>query len=300
MPEPGSGLEIARATGDRATKGRGTSARAVASRGTTGGRTRVTKRRSAEEKPEKPQIASLDEQIGEINRRLNLVAAGSDDWLALVDAKRMLLEQTVSRTLETLPWSGSRRPPQECPEIISDLLRWEGMINYMYLDTHGYVTVGIGNLVKSEAAAQRLPFVDTVTGAPSRGEQIVEAFRRVSGMPAGMRAREYRSATTLRLPDEVVYSLAASRLQREFLPGVRRAFPHFDQYPSPAQRAIVDMAYNLGVKGISKFKSLRAACEAGDWQLAARESRRSTSRPERNEWTRQLFLQAGRTVIVTE
>ena len=53
------------------------------------------------------------------------------------------------------------------------------------------------------------------------------------------------------------------------------------------------MAYNLGAGGLAKFKNLRAACEAGDWALAATECSRSTSRPARNEWTRQMFLEAA-------
>lgn len=177
-------------------------------------------------------------------------------------------------------------------EIISDLIRWEGNRDHLYRDLKGYVTVGIGNLLKTEAAAQRLPFVDSKSGLSATKDQIAAEFRRVGAMPI-MRAWRYRSSTRLRLPESAARALASSRLRREFLPGIRRYFPHFDDYPKSAKRAIVDMAWNLGVGGISKFKKLRAACESGRWKDAAVESFRPGRRKERNEWTKQLFVQAG-------
>ena len=39
------------------------------------------------------------------------------------------------------------------------LFQYEGKIPHMYLDTKGYVTVGIGHLLKDVAAAQKVPFL---------------------------------------------------------------------------------------------------------------------------------------------
>ncbi len=61
-----------------------------------------------------------------------------------------------------------------------------------------------------------------------------------------------------------------------------------------AQRALVDMAYNLGVgKLAAKFPHLIAACRLGDFTSAAGESERSSSRLERNVAARDLFIQAA-------
>jgi GH24 family phage-related lysozyme (muramidase) len=179
--------------------------------------------------------------------------------------------------------------------IVDDLLRWEGNANHLYLDTHGLVTVGIGHLLRSPAAAQALPFIDERTGHLATKEDIAAAFRHVGQDRAGCRAEHYAKLTHLRLSDEVVREIATSRLENEFLPGLRREFPHFDDYPSSAQRALVDMAYNLGVGGLGHFHKLRASCEAGDWAQAATECHRRTCRAERNDWTQALFLVAART-----
>jgi GH24 family phage-related lysozyme (muramidase) len=176
---------------------------------------------------------------------------------------------------------------------LRDLLHWEGDIKYLYVDTRGYVTTGIGQLVKDAAEARQLPFIDTRTGAPATSQQIDQAFAAIQKLPKGHSDSWYATATHLRLPEETVRALAQSRLTSEFLPGLRRELPHFDSYPPSAQRALIDMAYNLGVGGVGRFQSLRAACEAGDWAQAAAECHRRTCRAERNDWTRDLFLQAG-------
>ena len=194
-------------------------------------------------------------------------------------------------------WSATNQeqPPSQ-QKMLSDLLRWEGDCHHLYLDSHGLVTVGIGNLVGSAAAATELPFVDKHTGRPATPAQIVEAFDRVSHLHKGPHAGAFASATTLRLPEDAVRALAAERLSGEFLPALRRDFPGFDNFPAPAQRALVDMAYNLGVGGLEKFHQLRDAVDAGDWRTAAAECHRRTCRAERNDWTRDLFSEAAASV----
>ena len=110
--------------------------------------------------------------------------------------------------------------------------------------------------------------------------------------PASTRA-DYERVSDLVLPPNLPRDLAAARLQREFLPGIRRLCPGFDGYPQPAQRALVDMAYNLGVGGLAKFPSMLQACERGDFAAAAGECHRRTCRDDRNEATRELFLAAS-------
>jgi GH24 family phage-related lysozyme (muramidase) len=185
---------------------------------------------------------------------------------------------------------GARLIPLE--RMLSDLLHFEGDVHHMYLDTNKLVTVGIGNLVDL-AAARKLPFMDRRTGEPATPDQIADAFHAVARQRPGLRAESYAEASVLRLPENTVRGLVATRLENEFLPGLRRTFPGFDGYPHSAQRALVDMEYSLGVGGLAKFHNLQGACEAGDWQAAANECHRRGARAERNEWTRDLFLKAA-------
>lgn len=192
---------------------------------------------------------------------------------------------------------GDNKVPSSIPrrQVLSDLLQWEGDIHHLYLDKHGLVTVGIGNLVKSAAGAEKLPFVDARTGQPATREQIDAAFEKVRAHAAGHGAQTYAHLTEIRLSEDAVGALTSQRLDNEFVPGLRGLFVKFEQFPPQAQRALIDMAYNLGLGGLSRFNHLRAACDAGDWTAAASDCHRRTCRAERNDWTRDLFIQAAAT-----
>ena len=163
----------------------------------------------------------------------------------------------------------------------------------MYVDTRGHVTTGIGHLLRDANAALALPWLHRATGAPATPAEIHAAFARVAAQPAGQHASRYQGVSDLVLPPNLPRDLAGMRLEREFLPGIRRLCPGFDGYPQPAQRALVDMAYNLGVGGLARFKNMLQACERGDFAAAAGECNRRTCRDDRNEATRELFLAAG-------
>jgi len=51
-----------------------------------------------------------------------------------------------------------------------------------------------------------------------------------------------------------------------------RNIPWGDGMPEPVQRAIVNMAFNLGWPRLSKFKKMLAALESGDFETAAVEA----------------------------
>ncbi len=51
----------------------------------------------------------------------------------------------------------------------------------------------------------------------------------------------------------------------------REFFPAFDSLLAPRQAVLVDMAFNLGLPKLRKFKKFRQALVRGDWQDAARE-----------------------------
>jgi len=57
--------------------------------------------------------------------------------------------------------------------------------------------------------------------------------------------------------------------------------------PEPAQRALANMAFNLGVPRLSQFKNMLAALEKGDYNLAAKEALNSN-------WAKQVGDRANR------
>jgi GH24 family phage-related lysozyme (muramidase) len=178
-------------------------------------------------------------------------------------------------------------------ELYTDLLRWEGKIAYMYLDSRGFVTVGVGNLVSSVEQAKKLPFVNANTGKTATPQEIETAFTAVSKMAKDRTAAHYKQNPSIELKDETIKLMAIKRLKEEFVPGLQKIFSGFDAYPDPAKQALVDMVYNLGGTGLKQFKKLIAAAEKGAWQEAANESHRTSCREARNNWTRERFKKAA-------
>lgn len=176
--------------------------------------------------------------------------------------------------------------------VVTDLARWEGFTTWLYLDTRGLVTVGIGNMLPTLEACRALPW--RTIDRPSSQAEVDEAWSAIRAQQPAKAASSYAGVTKVRLESIEVVRLAERRLEREFLPGLRRLWPAWDSFPAPAQKALVDMAWNLGVRGLGKFSNLRAAVKAQGWAAAARSCTRATSRPERNDWTRAQFAAAAR------
>ena len=74
---------------------------------------------------------------------------------------------------------------------------------------------------------------------------------------------------------------------------LRKVIPSWDQLPSPAQVALFDMGFNLGIGGLQKFRNLLAAVDARDWERAAAECHRKGIGDDRNAETERLFREAG-------
>ena len=66
----------------------------------------------------------------------------------------------------------------------------------------------------------------------------------------------------------------------------------FGNKPQSVKRATIDMTYNLGQNGFSKYKKMLKAIDDNDWATAAKESFRRGIGESRNKWTNDLFLEA--------
>jgi GH24 family phage-related lysozyme (muramidase) len=172
---------------------------------------------------------------------------------------------------------------------------FEGRIPHMYLDTEGYVTVGIGNMLPNAAAAVALRWEwrDDPEGEDPSAVAIAADFSRVSGAVPGLRADAYRPLTRLVMPDPEIEVLFRRRVD-EFVRRLERHYPLFGEWPEPAQFAVLDMAFNLGAGALPrKWPMLSRALRAMDWREAAKHSHRPGSRDERNAKIAELFLAAA-------
>ena len=177
-------------------------------------------------------------------------------------------------------------------DYFDDLLAHEACCPWLYCDSRGFVTTGIGNLVADEAACAALPFFRR-DGSSANADEKSAAWQAVhAAFDQRKSAAYYLPVSSLRLPQSFIRDLVGTRLASDFLPGIKRLCPNFDTFPAPARRALVDMAYNLGVHGLGMFPHLLAACNDGNWDMAAAQCHRSTCRDTRNAWTSQMFIDA--------
>lgn len=169
--------------------------------------------------------------------------------------------------------------------------RGEGSVPHMYLDTRGYVTVGVGHMMPDTQAAQQLPFVRRDNEEPATTAEIAQDFATISARPYGQSYGHwtFESYATLELTASEIDRLLDRRLT-EFESRLRRDFPDYDACPAPARLGLMDMAFNLGNAGlVSKFPTFTRAAREGDWQTCAEECRRRGISSTRNEETKHLF-----------
>ncbi len=93
---------------------------------------------------------------------------------------------------------------------IDDLVSWEGYITWMYLDTAGHVTIGIGHMIPDVSSAMLLPFIHgNDEHAAATGAEISVAYEVVRAWPAAHVAGYYAAASELRLPPWHYHEAAA-------------------------------------------------------------------------------------------
>jgi GH24 family phage-related lysozyme (muramidase) len=179
------------------------------------------------------------------------------------------------------------------PEVIERTRRFEGVIPFMYLDTGGNVTVGVGHLL-SDSAAGGLSFVDKLTDVPADEIQKSAEWLTVSELEPGHAAGYYAASTKLMLRDADIDSLLTGDLT-VVEDQLRGQFPDYDTYPQQALAGLIDMGFNLGVhKLISKFPIFVGAVRDKNWATAAAEChRKAPISDERNDAVKQLFIDAA-------
>lgn len=173
---------------------------------------------------------------------------------------------------------------------------FETPVPWMYLDTRGNVTAGIGQMIPTLAAAHALPFLDS-DGNSATQDAISTDFFRVRGMRPGLAASHYVTATSPRLsgPDMLHLLKSALAYLDKQLPGL---YPDYADFPDAAKLPLLDMIYNLGeTKLRDEYIHFNAAVLAREWTIAAVECHRNGPNQARNDWTKTQFNLAAREAV---
>ena len=154
---------------------------------------------------------------------------------------------------------------------------------YLYRCSGGAVTVGVGHAVASADECCQLAWT-----APAAPAEIRAAFAKVAAAPEGQTAAAYARLTSIRMAASAIDDLLANDVVL-FEAALGKALPRWNTYPEPAQQALFDMAYNLGIAGLRKFRKLLAGVDAGRWEDAAAQCHRAGIAEARNAETAALF-----------
>ena len=178
--------------------------------------------------------------------------------------------------------------------LVEDCVYREGVSETMYLDSKGYVTVGIGQKLNAADEATRLPFVGN--HIPATRTDIIVDYWRVAKMDAGHSAHSYSVPESPRLPAHRARQLCSQRVKGEFLPALRALSLDVDAFPTPAVRALVAMAYCMGPHGLSGFPRMLSRCRMLDFTGAALQCDMKGARNETNARHERWFQQAAQEV----
>lgn len=193
---------------------------------------------------------------------------------------------------------------EELDQVCDVLIEHEGLIPWLYCDSRGFVTVGVGDKV-TDLTVVTMPFVCQADGlTPATTEQKLSAFIRVQDFfQKGLTAGAYRACSDLRLDPEFCRRRLAYRIKSEFVPAIEKQCSQFAIFPLSVKLVLIDIAYNVGVAGFAAFQQLIAACNARHFAEAASQvhTAREGEDPQnpdtwgkRNTWRRITMLQAER------
>lgn len=183
--------------------------------------------------------------------------------------------------------------------LLKKLEEYEGRYDHMYADSKGKVTVGVGHLLASSAAAESLAFV-TAKQIQATKQEIASDYKAVLAQTikggTNQKATAYKSHTALTLSATNIDNLTNHHIDT-FGAELRNIYHGFSLFPVEAQLALFDMVFNLGATGLrGTWPNMNAAIRAKDWSKAAIDSNRVDVNPARNRYVRDLFNAAANRV----
>jgi len=177
-------------------------------------------------------------------------------------------------------------------ELKARLSEHEGVVPHLYLDTLGLVTCGVGHMIPNANAMAGISMVQPGGAVASLADKVTEWYRVKHLEPARLPAY-YAANTMLRMTPEAIAALQDEDVAG-FQQALRSLLQGFDQFPEPAQEALLDMAFQLGAKGlIDEFPHLVASVKTHDWKTCAMQCHRAGIQEWRNVATADLFRRAA-------
>lgn len=173
---------------------------------------------------------------------------------------------------------------------VAHLKEEENNKEYIYLDTKGYKTIGVGINVDNWNTFQKLNFM--LNNRPATLEEKRQAFDTFESLKAQKRygqmwtAKKFENSSNLRITDDESNRLLNQHLQNT-LQHVQKQFPNFQTFPQGLQNVLLDIAYNTGNITREKWPRLHAAIQTKSLPLIRSNIHRRDVPESRNNWAEQ-------------
>lgn len=257
-----------------------------------------------------------------------LLDAGGIGWAFHPDQNMdVLVERSTGCVIDPAGGIYTPRSPQihheredrvDVAKFRAHVRKFEDYIQYMYRDSEGYVTVGLGHKFENVEEAKSLVFwkreikVSETTRVRADAADVETAFNAVKKADLVMNSK----ATAFKNLKHNNIDLDINEIERLFISDVRefvrqlqtkKDFSDFDTYPAPVQLGMLDLLYTIGFKGFfgsktdTGFEKLAGALKYRNWIEAAEETHRvdedeagepNENMVNRNKVVRGWFLEA--------
>ncbi|TDX58964.1 hypothetical protein [Orenia marismortui] len=179
------------------------------------------------------------------------------------------------------------------------LLEGENKTTYMYCDTKGNVTIGVGHLISNLNVAIKLPFKRKSDNHKADANDIEKEYKKMKSIWKknsnyihtyyGKKASLYISEADI----DNTFKLDILKKEINIKAALQKKGIVYDNLSREVQLAIFDMAYNMGATGlVNKFPNFIVAIKDANYKEAAKQSSRLDVSKKRNLFVKRLLLKA--------
>ncbi len=193
-------------------------------------------------------------------------------------------------------------------EVSKNIEKYEGRIPHLYLDTVGKVTVGIGHMVPNKIAMSTVTMykkgANNLLVLATLAERHAE-YDVIKKQPFGRSygAASFKKHTTLIMKDADInvqrdkHILSFYKELTGYYTTANRFVKAFDSMPVEVQKALFDMAFNLGITKLkNQYVKFNGFIKLEKWDEAAKQSNRVGISPVRNKYVFDLLKAANKKV----
>ncbi len=163
----------------------------------------------------------------------------------------------------------------------------EDMIEHLYLDIYGNITIGVGKVINDEETFMSVNFM--INGRPATKAEKRAAYKRFKELQEqgeygeSIKADKYKTKSPLRVTRQTMEDLL-DRHVRNDIRRLRSGMPEFESLPLPLQEVLVDIRYNSGAITVDNWKYLREGISEKNLTKIMANIRRGGLHPDRLKW----------------